>query len=124
VTSSVWMIIGALFLLRPAVGVVWRWFGGLHLIQFSFLALIGFVAWVEALQLRSRGVSTDLTSGFTLFVLGTISTILTWASLRISPPHDDSVVPRGLCVALQTLAVLVAWAYLLHRRVLPSMLGI
>jgi hypothetical protein len=111
VTSSIWAIIGVLFLLHRAFRPIWQLSTGLHLILFSILALFGITPLIASLIWGD--ISAIPSWWVELFVLSTVSTVLTLVSLRLSVSNDDRGVSRLVCVALQILATLAAWVPLI-----------
>jgi hypothetical protein len=111
VTSSIWAIIGVLFLLHRAFRPIWQLSTELHLILFSILALFGLTPLIASLIWGGAGSIHPW--HVELFVLGAGSTMLTLVSLRLSVSNDDRGVRRLVCVALQILATLAAWVPLI-----------
>ena len=108
------IIIGALFILRPAMRLLWRIFAGLHLLVYFYGAGMLLFAWASTIYNEHPGVEDGPETITPLILRWLITPILAGVALLLSAFNMERVGLRFLCVVLQALAVIAAWAYIIN----------
>jgi hypothetical protein len=112
VTAPIWLIIGVVCLMRPAIGPIWRGCTGLHILPLLSIGLFGLVSWLDLL-LRFGADVTNSTAiqTFTMFVIGMGLAGFTFVAWWYSRSTSDGRAYPSWCVSLQIIVAMIATVY-------------
>jgi hypothetical protein len=110
-TTPIWLLIGLAFLTNSSIRTLWRGCGIVHIVLFANLALLG-LAISDNFWLDSP-MSTMYYESLAMFVMGTLSTVLTSVAVLFADPKSRAE-PDYRFVVLQMLIAAAAFAYVLN----------
>jgi hypothetical protein len=110
-TTPVWLLIGLIFLADPQIRTVWRGCSIAHIVLFASIALLG-LAISDNFWLDSP-MSTMYYESLAMFVMGTLSTVLTSVAVLFADPKSRAD-PDYRFVLLQMLIAVAAFGYVLN----------
>jgi hypothetical protein len=110
-TTPIWLLIGLAFLINPGIRTLWFGCSIVHIVLFVNIALLGLAIsdnfWLDT---PSSKMYYDSLS---LFVMGTLSTVLTSIAVLFASPKSRAE-PDYRFVLLQMLIAVAAFAYVLN----------
>lgn len=112
VSTPIWLIVGILYLSRPAWRGVWRVLTALHVLSLSFIGFWGLLSSLEILRGSRAGITSPSSANVTLTVaiVGITLAGFSWVALKIDSRNDQAAKSGREGINLQIILALIAWA--------------
>jgi hypothetical protein len=113
VSTPIWLLVGILYLSRPAWRGIWRGLTALHVLSLGFIGFWGLFSALETVISYRAGVaSLDSTSlPLTIAILGMTLAGFSWVALKTGPHIGQAAKSGRGGVILQIIVALIAWVF-------------
>jgi hypothetical protein len=113
VSTPIWLIVGILYLSRPAWRGVWRVLTALHVLSLGFIGFWGLFSTLEGLRSYRAGIGglENYNITLTVAIFGMTLAIFSWVALKTDSRIDQAAKSGRSGVFFQIIVALIAWAF-------------